>query len=554
MADISREEILFDFQAETAAAQAKVERYTQAIEKARASGKRVGLDLKNGLAQAQKQVTATTREMRKFEQASRRAAGGSTFLYQQLGYLASDARYGLLGVANNLSIVAVGLQNMQQRAKELGTTFSKSFVRGLWGPGGVLLAIQVLIALLPELLKYFKGLSSETESWTTNVDKNVVQLHLFEAQLKRGNLTLKERNNLMKQAKALGVEDGNFEAARERFQKKMALVQKEQELIALYKEKYQGPGFWRKVWMGLSTVFGKNGFKNAMRMMMGLPALPEDIASEWDKWQNNIDKRIKKVSGEALDLMDFSKSKGDDKPTLFETLWKGLTGETDAFAEKMQQNSESLLETAQRHYQDDLSLYQSYLLQKKISFDEYTDLVAQRNVKFANDQQDIAKAQDEADKAFKQAALDRLSGYLNNAAQLNRKWAGLSAAATLISGTRAAVGAWKDWKEKGPFGPIGNTIGAVAETAVIGGITAASVHKILSAGNGNVSASSASSGGGRPSFNIIGQNSNNALQETIQQQTGVIQDQQKDQRVVLVQSDLQIKDNDQRVAMETSTF
>ncbi len=96
---------------------------------------------------------------------------------------------------------------------------------------------------------------------------------------------------------------------------------------------------------------------------------------------------------------------------------------------------------------------------------------------------------------------------------------------------------------------------AVGEGVLEGGIvaaTAASSIKQIKQASG-ASGPGSGGGGGGPKFNIIGQNSNNALQQTIQEQTGVIQN-TPPPKIVIVQSELQAKEQENRTAVKTATI
>ena len=161
----------------------------------------------------------------------------------------------------------------------------------------------------------------------------------------------------------------------------------------------------------------------------------------------------------------------------------------------------------------------------------------------------------------------------SSSAKAAQATAASAASDATITAAAAAVPAILPPAIPNPAFPVAaaNAVTAIAANKVALGTTLASIGTAttlglagigVSAAGGIVSQLKSGSGGGGsggggsrgPSFNIIGQNANNALQTTIEEQTGILQEGKNDQRVVLVTSELEIKQNDQRVAVETATL
>ena len=153
------------------------------------------------------QVTQTKRAVQQMSQTAARVVstgGGMNFFIQQVGFLASDARYGLLGIGNNLSLLVALLPQVAAEAKAAGTTFRAAFGRALLGPGGLILAMQVLIVLLPEIIKWFgqwrKGLTSTQQAMkdaTAAVAKKTRQLDIYQNILNSTNVSERVRLFIM---------------------------------------------------------------------------------------------------------------------------------------------------------------------------------------------------------------------------------------------------------------------------------------------------------------------------------------------------------------------
>ena len=617
MADITREQIVFELQAEVAAAQAKVERFSAAIDKAKVEGRKVGANLKQGLAGAQAQLSQTTKAMNQYSVASKKAAGSSTFLYQQLGYLASDARYGLMGVANNLSIVAVGLQNMAIRAKEDGETFFSAFKKGLFGAGGILLGIQIFIALLPEMLAWFKKTNDESKKFSNLVNVQSVKLEVLKNRLNKVNLSLAERSRILKQAESLGANvkgpDGkwleNLEEINRQIDIGISKIKKraeaaalEQELVAAYKEKYNGPGFFVKLWSHI-RIAGVS-WQSALRMFSGLPPLPEEAVVEWKRWESGVDKRIKSLteklskigtdldsgsSGGSSALFNFMKTftseqelegkgpfeklaiqlnnavkkaielgaeEGGPEQKLIESVFrkrgtallKSLGIQADVFQSGFETDEEAKINAKEAESLDKLQQFYDHGL---FNLEEFEKRKTEIEKYYSEQRKNIDQAESDSKWANAQKGLQIVSNVLDQGARLGEKNKGLAKAAVITNAAAASIGIWRDYHgEKNTIPTPFNTIAAgLTQTALI-----FSTVKALQSINNSGSGGGASSGASRPSFNIIGQNGNNALQATIQEQTGVLQEGKNDNRVVLVTSDLEIKQNDNRVAVETATL
>ncbi len=619
MADITREQIVFELQAEVAAAQAKVERFKKAVDSARASGQKVGGNLKRGLAGAELQLKKTTQSMNQYTAASRKAAGGSTFLFTQIGYLASDARYGLLGMANNMSIVAIGLQQMATKAKQTGQTFGQAFRKGLFGPGGIIVGIQILIALLPEIIKYFSKLSGESEKFTGKIDVSGVKLKVLARRLNDVNLSLKERKQIMDDLDRSGVKvkgpDGKFlensELIQEAIKTQIDLIilrSKAQlitdEIVKKEREKTEGDWFDRNLGFAVNMA-------NAIQVALGMEdkggveghikRASKGVAKELDDLYLKLEEVTKKM---------YALGPKSNKDTLFNRIFGDLKAQNAEIDEQLRRAGESEIETLKRNNQEyldslrekfsqgDITQKQYYILLEEAEAIHQFNMDVLRNennlkvieklnqfnlterellqiqrdkeiedlkeflYKKGATEEETAAAINAKKKQYRKADIDNYVGYahetikvgadlLQKAAQADPKNKKLAKASINANAAVATIGTYKQWiaDPGGPLGPIGNIIAAVAQTAGIWIAAQSAKRQVDSGGSGG-----GGGGASRPSFNIVGQNGNNALQATIQEQTGILQEGKNDQRVVLVTSDLEVKQNDNKVAVETATL
>ena len=125
-------------------------------------------------AVAQLNAAAATGEVRA-------QSGLNNAILLETGRLASDASYGFNGMANNISQLVSLFQSFARTNGGVVKSL-KTLLQSLWGVGGVLIAVQLLISFLPNLERMFKknakAIDEETEA------------------LKRSNEQFKENINL----------------------------------------------------------------------------------------------------------------------------------------------------------------------------------------------------------------------------------------------------------------------------------------------------------------------------------------------------------------------
>lgn len=105
-------------------------------------------------AAAQLQVTSATK-------GGKATSGLNNAILLETGRLASDASYGFQGMANNLGQLLSLFQTSAKNAGGFGAAL-KQVGSQLFGIGGILIGIQLLISFLPKLEKAFKNWGKET--------------------------------------------------------------------------------------------------------------------------------------------------------------------------------------------------------------------------------------------------------------------------------------------------------------------------------------------------------------------------------------------------------
>lgn len=104
------------------------------------------------LAKAQVELTKKTKQ-------GKTQTGLNNAILTEAGRAASDAAYGMQGMANNLGQL---LTLMSQHVETKGgfVASMKSLGKSLMGSGGVLILLQLLISYLPQIEAWFKGISN----------------------------------------------------------------------------------------------------------------------------------------------------------------------------------------------------------------------------------------------------------------------------------------------------------------------------------------------------------------------------------------------------------
>ena len=137
---MATKKILIQIQVSEKEATAAISKVTQAVE---------------GLATAQvKNTTATTK--------GRAQSGLNNAILLETGRLASDASYGFGAIANNLGQV-ISLFQSFARTNGGFVASMKVLLKSIWGVGGLMIGIQLLISFGPQIIKFFKGAATAEE-------------------------------------------------------------------------------------------------------------------------------------------------------------------------------------------------------------------------------------------------------------------------------------------------------------------------------------------------------------------------------------------------------
>ena len=375
---------------------------------------------------------------------------GLQFFTQQVGFLASDAKYGLLGIGNNLSLLLGLWPQLNAQIKESGKSMGQVIKGALLGPGGILIALQLLIAFGPEIYDFFDGLingadktKEALESASEEISKKTAKLRTYAKVLESGNLSIEERTalsrELSKTNKTLIDDNGNLITSTEALTKAVEL---EKNAVT---EKIKFDVIQTK----LGETMAKQETLRLGKMTRGLALweLAKAGRLRWgsfwgilfgdketlDQAYNDLDKLFTDQIQPMLDKFDDlfiqidKKERADKGVGLVGAL---LVSDKDKIRQKMKEEQDLLKEALQ---------------EGKITHAQYN----QANVKL---HENANKAILDNDLATTQQRIGIMANFLQQAAQLDQKNKGLAKAAIVANAAVASIGIWRDYNgEKKPI-------------------------------------------------------------------------------------------------------
>jgi hypothetical protein len=148
-------------------------------------------------AKANKELAISTMNASKATKEGKTQTGLNNAILVEAGRAASDAQYGMQGMANNIGQLATLMGQHAQTQGGFVASF-KTLAGSLLGSGGVLIALQLLISFLPKIQKYFEELTESVDDFNNSLSLSTDNLTLISKKLFDANLPLKERNTLLK--------------------------------------------------------------------------------------------------------------------------------------------------------------------------------------------------------------------------------------------------------------------------------------------------------------------------------------------------------------------
>jgi hypothetical protein len=136
----------------------------------------------------------------------RAQSGLNNAILLETGRLASDASYGFTAMANNLGQIVTLFSSFVETNDGVIASF-KELGKSLWGMGGILIGVQLLISFGPKIIDFFTGMdeaakkaaksNEELSSALRELDSNMVIAQEYVSLIEDVNTTEQERKNII---------------------------------------------------------------------------------------------------------------------------------------------------------------------------------------------------------------------------------------------------------------------------------------------------------------------------------------------------------------------
>ena len=157
-------------------------------------------------AKANKELALSTINATKVTKEGKTQTGLNNAILVEAGRAASDAQYGMQGMANNIGQLAT-LMGQHARTQGGFVASFKELGKSLMGTGGVLIAIQLFISFLPKLEKLYKDLTDASNDFVQTLNSQQFLLQTVAKELSDQNTPLERRKELLE-----SLRKGNSEA------------------------------------------------------------------------------------------------------------------------------------------------------------------------------------------------------------------------------------------------------------------------------------------------------------------------------------------------------
>ena len=147
-------------------------------------------------AKANRDLALATMRTSKATKEGRTQTGLNNAILTEAGRTASDAAYGMQGMANNLGQLATLMSQHAQTQGGFVASF-RTLAGSLMGTGGVLIALQLLISFLPRIQKFFEDMTESVDDFNNSLSLSTDNLTLLTQQLFDANVPLEEREALL---------------------------------------------------------------------------------------------------------------------------------------------------------------------------------------------------------------------------------------------------------------------------------------------------------------------------------------------------------------------
>jgi len=166
---------------------------------------KLNLLTKQQIAVNNQNAAALLKNTNKGSKQFRTQVGLNNAILQEAGRAASDARFGFNGVANNVGQLASLFGSLVNTSDNVGTSL-RNLAKSLMGTGGVLIAVQLLIAYGDQIYKFFtdfatgSGILEEAfEGSAKQISSTVGNFEIYIRTLQSANKSQKEQSDAIHQ-------------------------------------------------------------------------------------------------------------------------------------------------------------------------------------------------------------------------------------------------------------------------------------------------------------------------------------------------------------------
>lgn len=144
------------------------------------------------------ELAASTDRLTKSNKGNRAQSGLNNAILIETGRVASDASYGIQGMANNIGrIIELGQEFARTNKGGMGAAL-QDLRKSLFGVGGVLIGVQLLLSFLPRIVKKFKEVSDGTSDLSAAVKNLRKDFFDLKEEIKESNEALVDQDDTIK--------------------------------------------------------------------------------------------------------------------------------------------------------------------------------------------------------------------------------------------------------------------------------------------------------------------------------------------------------------------
>ena len=506
---------------------------------------------------------------------NRAQSGLNNAILIELGRTASDSQFGFQGMANNIGrLVELGQEFTRTGGGGLGESL-KTLLKSIVGTGGILIGIQLFIALLPKLEKKLKQAREGTDS-LSKANKELTRT--YDELL----ASAKENRDITEDASEA------FDDANEALVKYGRLYDENTKKVRAAKTRQDGYNEAVNKAIDTFAKYGVEVDKTRLADKEYLDSLKSQTGELEKRAQEITDLRseleVRRTLGEISPVEEAQKELDifiktqelmgvEEEKYLNSTQYKVLVAKRtkaenearlavlrEEFAEQYQQElelkevikrmvaesqdeevpifgDEEALDMSLSQYSDFISKYvdrtlegineqekaaiqelEDFRVDALLSEEEYQQSLTAIKDFYANKRMKVQKTEQDFTRDALQANLNALANFFQNSAELDNKNKALAKAAIIAQAASAGLGIWDTWwnKDKTPmFGKaIYSTIGTAVSFAALAASTASALRSIDSG-----TPMTGSAGGGAqiqaPDFNVVGASEQSQLAQTI---------------------------------------